>query len=121
MEGRAPYRISPSGELERSPKGTVTFEGTDYGSGVSLFLIENEPGVGPSLHKHPYPGPGLFAAEGRCSRPEVRRSRLVQATSLWFRARLPTSSRTWVQGSWTSSASIPRLDSYEMTWSGRAR
>jgi len=32
----------------------VTFEGDPYGSGVSFFLVNNEPGAGPNLHKHPY-------------------------------------------------------------------
>jgi mannose-6-phosphate isomerase-like protein (cupin superfamily) len=32
----------------------VTFEGDPYGSGVSFFLVSNEPGKGPDLHKHPY-------------------------------------------------------------------
>jgi mannose-6-phosphate isomerase-like protein (cupin superfamily) len=50
------YRVIPSGELKPSPKGTVTFEGKHYGSGVSLFLIDyHEAGQGPNLHKHPYP------------------------------------------------------------------
>jgi mannose-6-phosphate isomerase-like protein (cupin superfamily) len=48
-------RVIRSGELEPSPRGTVAFEGKDYGSGVSLFLITSQPGVGPVLHKHPYP------------------------------------------------------------------
>ena len=48
------YRVVRSGELEPSPGGTVTFEGDPYGSGVSFFLVNNEPGAGPDLHKHPY-------------------------------------------------------------------
>jgi mannose-6-phosphate isomerase-like protein (cupin superfamily) len=55
MTDETRYRVIRSGELEPSPRGTVTFEGKDYGSGVSLFLITSEPGVGPVLHKHPYP------------------------------------------------------------------
>jgi quercetin dioxygenase-like cupin family protein len=32
-----------------------TFEGSDHGpSSVSFFLVHNEPGQGPELHKHPY-------------------------------------------------------------------
>jgi mannose-6-phosphate isomerase-like protein (cupin superfamily) len=49
------YRVIPSGELKPSPGGTITFEGEPYGSGVSFFLVNNEPGAGPDLHKHPYP------------------------------------------------------------------
>jgi mannose-6-phosphate isomerase-like protein (cupin superfamily) len=48
------YRVIRSGELHPSPGGTVTFEGEAYGSGVSFFLVNNEPGAGPDLHKHPY-------------------------------------------------------------------
>jgi mannose-6-phosphate isomerase-like protein (cupin superfamily) len=32
----------------------VTFEGEPYGSGVSFFLVNNAPGAGPDLHRHPY-------------------------------------------------------------------
>ncbi|MDQ3964568.1 MAG: cupin domain-containing protein [Actinomycetota bacterium] len=50
------YRVIRAGDLQPSPKGTVTFEGKDYGSGVSMFLINyREEGEGPNLHKHPYP------------------------------------------------------------------
>jgi mannose-6-phosphate isomerase-like protein (cupin superfamily) len=48
------YRMIPAGEIAPSPGGTVTFEGAPYGSGVSFFLVNNEPGAGPDLHKHPY-------------------------------------------------------------------
>lgn len=33
---------------------TVLFEGRRYGSGISFFLVDNEPGQGPGLHRHPY-------------------------------------------------------------------
>jgi mannose-6-phosphate isomerase-like protein (cupin superfamily) len=50
-----PYTVIRSGELERSPRGTVAFEGRGSGSGVSMFLIEyHQSGDGPVLHKHPY-------------------------------------------------------------------
>lgn len=48
------HTIVRSGEIERSPGGTLTFEGELYGSGVSFFLVHNEPGAGPGLHRHPY-------------------------------------------------------------------
>jgi mannose-6-phosphate isomerase-like protein (cupin superfamily) len=48
------HRVVRSGELEHSPGGTVTFHGEPHGSGVSFFLVDNEPGEGPDLHKHPY-------------------------------------------------------------------
>jgi mannose-6-phosphate isomerase-like protein (cupin superfamily) len=48
------HRVIRSGEIQPSPWGTVTFEGDPYGSGVSFFLVNNEPGAGPDLHRHPY-------------------------------------------------------------------
>jgi mannose-6-phosphate isomerase-like protein (cupin superfamily) len=53
-EERFMYKVIRSGELEPSPGGTVTFEGEPHGSGVSFFLVNNEPGQGPDLHRHPY-------------------------------------------------------------------
>jgi mannose-6-phosphate isomerase-like protein (cupin superfamily) len=48
------YKVIRAGEIQRSPGGTLKFEGEPYGSGVSFFLVDNEPGKGPDLHKHPY-------------------------------------------------------------------
>jgi mannose-6-phosphate isomerase-like protein (cupin superfamily) len=48
------HDVIRAGELQPSPGGTVTFEGEGYGSGVSFFLVHNEPGAGPGLHRHPY-------------------------------------------------------------------
>jgi mannose-6-phosphate isomerase-like protein (cupin superfamily) len=48
------YSVIRSGELQPSPGGTVTFEGDSHASGVSFFLVNNEPGAGPNLHRHPY-------------------------------------------------------------------
>lgn len=48
------YRVIRSGEIPPTPGGTVRFEGEPYGSGVSFFLVNNKPGTGPDLHKHPY-------------------------------------------------------------------
>jgi mannose-6-phosphate isomerase-like protein (cupin superfamily) len=65
------HRVIRSGELQPSPGGTVTFEGEPYGSQVSMFLVNNEPGAGPDLHKHPYSetwivrsGKARFTADG---------------------------------------------------------
>lgn len=33
---------------------TIKFEGEGFGSGVSFFLVSNDPGQGPGLHRHPY-------------------------------------------------------------------
>jgi len=48
------HTVIRSGELQPSAGGTVTFEGEPYGSAVSFFLVNNEPGRGPDLHRHPY-------------------------------------------------------------------
>ena len=48
------YKIIRSGEIPASPGGTITFEGEAHGSDVSFFLVNNVPGAGPGLHKHPY-------------------------------------------------------------------
>jgi mannose-6-phosphate isomerase-like protein (cupin superfamily) len=65
------YRVIRAGELQPSPGGTIKFEGQDYGSGVSFFLVNNEPGKGPDLHRHPYSetwivraGKALITADG---------------------------------------------------------
>lgn len=39
-------------ELTIGAGRTVKFEGVDHGSGVSFFLVDNEPGQGPNLHRH---------------------------------------------------------------------
>jgi mannose-6-phosphate isomerase-like protein (cupin superfamily) len=65
------HRVIRAAELPPSPGGTVTFEGEPYGSGVSFFHVNNEPGSGPDLHKHPYSetwiiraGAARFTADG---------------------------------------------------------
>jgi mannose-6-phosphate isomerase-like protein (cupin superfamily) len=65
------HSVIRSGELRPSLGGTITFEGEPYGSGVSFFLVNNEPGAGPDLHRHPYPetwivrtGRARFTADG---------------------------------------------------------
>ena len=59
-------------EQRRAPNRTLRFEGGGYGSGVSLFLVDNEPGEGPGLHRHPYSetwiirsGRARFTADGQ--------------------------------------------------------
>lgn len=41
---------------ERAPSAsrTIKFEGEAYGTGISFFSVDNEPGQGPALHVHPY-------------------------------------------------------------------
>lgn len=42
-------------DVLRLPGGrTLRFEGQHHGSGVSFFLVDNDPGQGPALHRHPY-------------------------------------------------------------------
>jgi mannose-6-phosphate isomerase-like protein (cupin superfamily) len=60
-----------SDEIEPSPIGTVRFEGEPHGSGISFFLVNNDPGMGPDLHRHPYSetwivrsGQALMTADG---------------------------------------------------------
>ena len=48
------HRVIRSGEIQPTPGGTIRFEGDSYGSGVSFFLVNNQPGTGPDLHRHPY-------------------------------------------------------------------
>jgi len=48
------FEVLRATEQERSRGGTLTFEGEAHGSGVSFFLVYNEPGGGPDLHTHPY-------------------------------------------------------------------
>jgi mannose-6-phosphate isomerase-like protein (cupin superfamily) len=48
------YEVIRADEQLRTPSGTVQFEGERHGSGVSLFLVNNQPGEGPDLHRHPY-------------------------------------------------------------------
>jgi quercetin dioxygenase-like cupin family protein len=59
------------GDIPPSPRRTVTFVGEPYKAGISMFLVDNEPGEGPDPHTHPYPetfvirsGRGLFRAGG---------------------------------------------------------
>jgi mannose-6-phosphate isomerase-like protein (cupin superfamily) len=65
------HTVIRAGELKPSPGGTVRFEGEAYGSGVSVFLVNNVPGAGPDLHRHPYAetwivrgGRALITADG---------------------------------------------------------
>ncbi len=66
------YRVIRAGELPPTSGGTVVFEGEGYGSGVSFFLVNNQPGAGPDLHRHPYSetwivrsGRGRITADGQ--------------------------------------------------------
>jgi mannose-6-phosphate isomerase-like protein (cupin superfamily) len=44
----------PASELRVGDSRTLRFEGDRYGSGVSFFYVDTDPGGGPDLHRHPY-------------------------------------------------------------------
>ncbi|WP_448808994.1 cupin domain-containing protein [Agromyces bauzanensis] len=45
---------------------TLRFEGRGHGSAISYFLVDNDPGQGPDLHRHPYPETWIvFEGEAR--------------------------------------------------------
>jgi mannose-6-phosphate isomerase-like protein (cupin superfamily) len=46
--------IIDSAQLKAGVSRTIRFDGCEHGSGVSFFLVDNEPGQGPGLHVHPY-------------------------------------------------------------------
>ena len=51
---------------ERAPSKsrTVRFEGAAYGTDISFFAVDSDPGQGPVLHTHPY-AETWFVQEGR--------------------------------------------------------
>jgi mannose-6-phosphate isomerase-like protein (cupin superfamily) len=49
------FHVIPRADQKQSPNRTILFEGGQYGTPVSLFLMNAEPGQGPALHVHPYP------------------------------------------------------------------
>jgi mannose-6-phosphate isomerase-like protein (cupin superfamily) len=48
------YHVIRRDELSPSPNRTVELEGETYGAGISVILVDSEPGQGPGLHLHPY-------------------------------------------------------------------
>lgn len=44
----------PADALRIGTGRSLRFEGSAHGSGVSFFLVDNAPGEGPDLHRHPY-------------------------------------------------------------------
>ena len=46
--------VIESAQLRAGASRTIRFDGCEHGSGVSFFLVDNEPGQGPGLHVHPY-------------------------------------------------------------------
>ena len=49
------FHVIRRSELAPNANRTVEFQGAPYHAGVSFFLVDNEPGQGPRLHRHPYP------------------------------------------------------------------
>ena len=46
--------LIPRDALRTGTSPTVKFEGADHGSEISFFYVDNQPGQGPGLHRHPY-------------------------------------------------------------------
>lgn len=44
----------PADSLRPFASRTMRFEGAEHGSEISFFFVDNEPGQGPALHRHPY-------------------------------------------------------------------
>jgi mannose-6-phosphate isomerase-like protein (cupin superfamily) len=49
------YHVIRQDELRPSPNRTVEFQGEPYEAEISFFLVNNEAGQGPGLHRHTYP------------------------------------------------------------------
>jgi mannose-6-phosphate isomerase-like protein (cupin superfamily) len=47
--------VVPADALRVGSGRTLKFEGRPYGAGISYFFVDNDPGQGPDLHRHPYP------------------------------------------------------------------
>jgi mannose-6-phosphate isomerase-like protein (cupin superfamily) len=54
VNGTTAPPVIPADAIRLSGSRTLRFDGAAYGSGVSFFLVANEPGQGPGLHRHPY-------------------------------------------------------------------
>ena len=46
--------VIPADSLRMSGSRILRFEGKDHGSGVSFYLVANDPHQGPDDHRHPY-------------------------------------------------------------------
>ena len=65
------FTVVHARDLTADGSRTAKFEGELHGSGVSFFLVDNDPGQGPGLHRHPYSetwvvvsGEVVFTADG---------------------------------------------------------
>ena len=48
------YTVVKAEDLRPNNSTTAVFEGVTHGSGISFFWVNNDPGQGPDLHRHPY-------------------------------------------------------------------
>lgn len=46
--------VIPASAIRVEGSRTLRFVGAEHGSGISFFLVTNDPGQGPGLHRHPY-------------------------------------------------------------------
>lgn len=46
--------VASAEEIRMGESASLRFEGYRYGSEISFFLVTNQPGQGPDLHRHPY-------------------------------------------------------------------
>lgn len=46
--------VVPAEAIRIPGSRTLRFEGVEYGSGLSFFLVTNDPGMGTGIHRHPY-------------------------------------------------------------------
>lgn len=48
-------QVVPGDQLVVGTGRTRRFIGREHGAGISYFFVDNDPGQGPGLHRHPYP------------------------------------------------------------------
>lgn len=48
------FHLLRAADRPQTASRTIKFEGAQYGTGISFFSVDNEPGQGPGLHTHPY-------------------------------------------------------------------
>jgi mannose-6-phosphate isomerase-like protein (cupin superfamily) len=48
------FKVLTTDDLKAIGSRTATFEGEAHSAGASFFLVDNDPGQGPGLHRHPY-------------------------------------------------------------------
>ncbi|MCT7376582.1 cupin domain-containing protein [Chelativorans salis] len=56
------FHVLRHADRPQSASRTIKFEGRSYGTDVSFFAVDNDPGQGPDLHVHPYPETWIIRA-----------------------------------------------------------